>query len=106
MGCSSVQSEEALSLMMGTASGSTETGTETTTHIAFEPVRLKVDTDANENKRYLLSFDGYTQTVVDLGNRLILVDNVLYLDTKLRSAMYDSRLQQAIDYIPGSIEVM
>ena len=101
-----MQSEEALSLMMGTANSSTGTGTETTTRIAFEPTRLKIDTDADDNKRYLLSFDGYTQTVVDLGNRLILYDNVLYLDTKLRSAMYDSRLRQAIDYVSGNIEVV
>ncbi len=102
-----MQSEEAVALMVGTtSSSSTGTGTETTTRIAFEPTRLKIDMDANDNKRYLLSFDGYTQTVVDLGNRLILYDNVLYLNTKLRSAMYDSRLRQAIDYIPGSIEVV
>lgn len=102
-----MQSEEAVALMVGTtSSSSTGTGTETTIHTVFEPLRLKVDTDANENKRYLLSFDGYTQTVVDLGNRLILYDNVLYLDTKLRSVMYDSRLRQVIDYVSGSIEVV
>lgn len=101
-----MQSEESLSLMVGSSSSSTGTGTETTTRVAFELTRLKIDTDVDDNKRYLLFFDGYTQTVVDLGNRLILVDNVLYLDTKLRSAMYDSRLRQAIDYISGGIEVV
>ena len=101
-----MQSEDAISLMCKSSSSSGTTPEEVFVYENFNIARLKVDRDDAENKRYTLQFDNYEQKVVDLGNRLILVDNVLTLDTDLRSAMYDGKLRQAIDYVSGGINIV
>lgn len=102
-----MQSEEALALMISDTDNSTSGGSssETIVTYTFDLHRLKVDTDDDSNKRYTLYFDTYDQTVVDTGNKLIIVDNVLSVDTNYNRIVYDSKIRQFIGYSMGGIVV-